>query len=88
MVSDEEVLAEERESRVRTMQYTLAAVVDAALKYEAETHRCDGAHRARLRLREETLRKAIMHAYEAMNPGPITAASMAITRHLMEMEVP
>ena len=43
----------------------------AALSYDAETHRVDPAHSARLATRERDLRIDIEDAYEAMRPGPV-----------------
>lgn len=55
-------------SRGEAMEY----VVDISLKYAAETHRSDNAHRARMSKCKGDLEQAIRLAWETMNPGPIT----------------
>ncbi len=66
-----------RESNSRYRSSSLEYVVDAALAYYTEIERDDPAHKARLSQREETLRRAIKEAYEAMHPGPITDLDLA-----------
>lgn len=61
-----------RDARAKSRDEAVEQVVDVSLKYDAESHRSDNAHLARMSKCKDDIEQAIRLAWETMNPGPIT----------------
>ncbi len=76
-----------RKLRADRRREALEMVADAALVYRAELERDGQGHKGRLRMREDSLCRAIEIAAEDIKPGPITEDDLLIAQ-AMEDAVP